>query len=420
MRHYLRQLGSLGAPFTVYLTGRAVSDVGDQVAPLALAFCAMRYFNNGPAALGLMIASAGVPRLALVLVGGALVDRRPPGMLIALSDACRSIVQTASGLLLLGGYRNLLVLCLLQLVYGAASAFGSPAVLSSPPRLVTSERLQQANALLLSARGFARVVGPLLGGLLATIALPAVGLLLDGASFLFASVTAFLIKELRGDVADTGENNVLKEIGHGIRVFLARRWLVAFTVYFAAYQLVVLPIVYIFGPVVSSRQPMGAAYWGAAMSAAGIGALLAGWWMTIRPKNISVPIVLALSALELPFLLSLALGAGLPLLLPAAAVWGFLAMVWAVFYETLLQSQLPLEVLGRANAIDEIVSTALKPLGYAAVGLLAGIASTQGWFVFASVVFALSTVALAFSPQIRSLSAVTEDNALAYEGPASG
>ena len=63
--------------FRLLLGGSAISALGDQFTLVALPWLVLKLTGN-PAALGLVLATAALPRAAFVLIGGAVVDRLSP------------------------------------------------------------------------------------------------------------------------------------------------------------------------------------------------------------------------------------------------------------------------------------------------------------------------------------------------------
>ena len=80
MPHVLRWLG-----------GFATSLVGNQIYLVALAWVAVQ--TTTPANVGWILVAGAIPQAALLLVGGALVDRLGPKRVILVSDVLRTVVM---------------------------------------------------------------------------------------------------------------------------------------------------------------------------------------------------------------------------------------------------------------------------------------------------------------------------------------
>jgi MFS family permease len=92
-------------------------------------------------------------------------------------------VQAVAGGLIISGHATIWALAVLALVYGLADGFVIPTSQGLIPAIVSSTRLQQANALLGLSRSIVGVLGPALGGVLVGVGSPGGALLVDAASF---------------------------------------------------------------------------------------------------------------------------------------------------------------------------------------------------------------------------------------------
>lgn len=72
MAHVLRH-----RDFRLLWLGQATSLIGDQFAMIAMPWLVL-WLTDDPLALGTVLALAGIPRAAFMLIGGAIVDRFSP------------------------------------------------------------------------------------------------------------------------------------------------------------------------------------------------------------------------------------------------------------------------------------------------------------------------------------------------------
>ena len=92
-------------------------------------------------------------------------------------------VQAVAGTLVVTGHATVWMLVVLALVFGLADGFVIPTSQGLIPAVVSTVRLQQANALLGLSRSILGVLGPALGGVLVAAGSPGGALLVDAASF---------------------------------------------------------------------------------------------------------------------------------------------------------------------------------------------------------------------------------------------
>src|SRR5262245_6992532 len=167
--------------------GRATSELGSSLVPVALAFAVVD-LTDSASALGLVLATGFVSRIALLLLGGVVADRLPRQRVMLGADAARAVTQAVVAVLLFTDEARLWQLLVLFALYGAADAFFAPASTGLVPEVVTADRLQQANALLALTTSASAVVGPALSGLLVALLGSGTVFALDAATFAVSSL----------------------------------------------------------------------------------------------------------------------------------------------------------------------------------------------------------------------------------------
>ena len=115
-------------------------------------------------------------------------DRLPRHLVLVAAATVQGAVQAVAGGLIVSGHATVWSLAVLALVYGLADGFVIPTSQGLIPAIVSSTRLQQANALLGLSRSLVGVLGPALGGVLVALGSPGGALLVDAASFGLAAL----------------------------------------------------------------------------------------------------------------------------------------------------------------------------------------------------------------------------------------
>ena len=281
-----------------------ISLTGDQFTLIGLPWLTLK-LTGDPMALGLVLAVAGIPRAAFILLGGAIVDRYSPKRVLIASK----YVNTALlGILAALVYANALTLPLLYVLaaaIGLASAFAYPAGSSIMPFVVPREALAKANGLMMGIRQVTFFIGPLIAGLVIALfgadglgapglnggvaaasemAAEATGLAVvfafDAFSFLASAVMLHGIRMLPHPGAGTAAGGtapagVFRMMLDGIRAVAADRELRALFIYMALVQVLVIGPMQVGLPVFAeSRLDGGAASFGTIMAANGAGVLL--------------------------------------------------------------------------------------------------------------------------------------------------
>jgi MFS family permease len=387
-------------PFRLLFLAQATSMVGDQIAPIAVAFAVLD-LTGSASDLGLVLAARTFPLVVFVLAGGVWADRVSRHRLMMLSDVGRLVTQGLLAGLLIAGVAEIWEVIVLQALNGTATAFFRPASTGLTPATVGPENLQSANALIFFTMSAAQVLGPAIGGTLVATLGAGWGVAADAATF--AASAAFLSRIRLPGRVDAARASFLSDLRGGWHAVRSRTWLWVMILLFALFQVLVLATFFVLGPVIADRDLGGAAAWAFITGGWGVGAVL-GALAGLRLR-FERPLVAcnATIILVVPPMLLMAAGASTAVVAVAAVGAGFAMSLGAIVYETAFQENVPDEFLSRAAAYDWMGSTALRPLGYAAVGPIAaqvGVGTTLGAAGIATVAVMLGSLTI---PAIREL-----------------
>src|SRR5882724_13236515 len=89
--------------FRLLFTGQVVSQFGDSITPVALAF-ALLDLTGRVADLGYVFAARSVPLVGFLLIGGVFADRLPRRAVMVGADLIRLCTQASTAVLLLSGH----------------------------------------------------------------------------------------------------------------------------------------------------------------------------------------------------------------------------------------------------------------------------------------------------------------------------
>ena len=133
-------------PFRLLFLGRTLSGVGDAIVPVAVAFAVL---DLGDATdLGIVLGCQSAARVIFLVVGGVWADRLPRQLVMMGADVVRAVVQALIALAFFTDAIQIWELAAGGVLFGIASAFFNPASTGLVPQLVSTGRLQEANALL--------------------------------------------------------------------------------------------------------------------------------------------------------------------------------------------------------------------------------------------------------------------------------
>jgi MFS family permease len=390
--------------FRLLFAGQVLSLIGDRVMLVALPFAVLEA-GGDVEAVGLVVAAELVPFLVFALVGGVVSDRSDRRRILIASDVGRLVVQAVGGALLLADAATPVTLGALAALYGTADAFFQPAFTGLLPQTVSHPgQLQPANALRGMSFSVSSIAGPALAGVLVAAVGAGAALLFDAASF---AVSVACLARLRPVVAAAGTEETpppfLEAMRAGWREVRGRRWIVAGLGAMCAYHAIVLPAVFVLGPVAVSDRLGGPGAWAAVVVAFGIGSIVGDLSMLrFRPRHALLVAALALIAASCQ---AAVYGSGLGLVATCAlqCLAGVGVTVFFTLWEVSLQEHVPGESLSRVSSFDYLSATALMPVGTALAGPVADALGTQTTLLLMSGAGVACALAFLAVPEVRRL-----------------
>lgn len=358
--------GPLRVPaFRWLFAGQAVSAVGDQVFPVAVAALVVQ--RGGTAGeLGLVLAARFAALVLFALLGGVWADRLPRVAVLRGADLLRLLALVGLAAATATGRPPVPVLAALVFLVGAGEAFFRPAFGALLPTVLPQDALGAGNAMSSASQHVALVVGPGLAGALLLVTGPSTVFAVDAVTFAVSLGTLLQVREPAHRPAP--RRRVGQEMAEGVRAVLARPWVGAVLLMATAQLLLVVAPCTVLLPLVVHESGAPASTYGLVLAVGAVGGLLgalacARW----RPRH---PGRAGLLLLTLYALAPLALLAEAPAPVLAAA-W-FLASLglspFIIWWETALQAAVPRHLLARVVALDWLCSLALLPAGLALTG----------------------------------------------------
>jgi MFS family permease len=390
--------------FRLLFAGQVLSLVGDRVMLVALPFAVLEA-GGDVSEVGLVVGAQLVPFVLFALVGGVLSDRSDRRRVLIGSDLARLVVQAVAGALLVADVADPLTLGVLAALYGTADAFFQPAFTGLLPQTVSHPgQVQPANALRGMSFSVSSIAGPSLAGLLVATVGAGGAFLFDAASF---AVSVACLLRLRPRVAAAAVEETpppfLVAMRAGWREVRTRPWLLAGLGAMATYHAIVLPAVYVLGPVSVSERLGGPGAWAAVVVSFGAGSILGDvLLLRVRPRHAMRVAALALIVASCQ---AAVYGSGLGLMgtcvLQCAAGVG--VTTFFTLWEVSLQEHVPGDALSRVSAFDFLAATALMPVGTALAGPVAAALGTQATLLGMSALGVACALALLAVPEVRRL-----------------
>jgi MFS family permease len=387
--------------FRLLFLGQALSVVGDRMTAVVLPFAVLS-IGGSATDVGLVAAAGFLPFIFLGLIGGVVADRIERRRILIASDLLRLATQATAGILLISGAAEVWHLALLTAAFGAADSFFSPAFSGLMPLTIAEpHHLQPANALRGMSFSTGSIVGPALGGVFVAAIGEGGALLVDAGTF---AVSVLCLLALRPRTVERGDPEPFAaDLRGGWREVRARTWVWAFLLGMVVYHVIVLPSIYVLGPVLMADELDGATSWAIITIAFGLGSIVADvLLLRWRPPFAlrAAAVALAIASCQ-----AVIIGSGLPVL-AIAAVEFLAAMGVSAFFtlwETSLQEHIPEGSISRVSSYDYVASAGMMPIGVILAGPVSEAVGIHETLAAMSVVGAAFAVALLAVPSIRNL-----------------
>jgi len=260
-------------PFQRYIIGSAISDTGTWMQVMAQGWV-LSTLTDRALVLGMVNLAAGLPTLALTMIGGSAADRYDKRMILIVTQVVQIALAITLGLLVLWGYVQIWHILVLAALLGVVIAFEMPALSALVPELVRKDQIASAIALDRSVFHGSRLLGPFLAGLLVTWWGAAVAFFANAFSFVALIISMLLIpRRTVGTAAEEAERR--SGLMEGVRYVRKDRTILSLIALIAMTTVFVYPIVAVMLPLyVRNILGLGAGEMGTLMAVSGSGSLV--------------------------------------------------------------------------------------------------------------------------------------------------
>lgn len=361
--------------FRIFWLGSSVNKLGTGVNGVVTPLFAVTALHAGALQVGLLTAATWLPWLLVGLPAGAWVDRLPRRPILVSAS-------TLSMLLMLGiwtaartGTATIALLLFVALAVGIAGVFANTAGVVFLPSLAGPDHLTEANAKLQASEAVALVAGPSLGGVLAGLSGPSLGLLLDAVSFAFSAVCLVLIRCQERTPPSRRRNRLARDVAEGMRLVLRDPLLRVMTASAAVANLAMtgtegLAVVFL-----KRTLHIGSSWIGVLVASWGIGATvgaLAATRVAARIGSARTLLVATLAGSPFGFLVPLSTGGGGLVLFVLGALVPFVGVaMYNVVAGSFRQHYCAPGTLGRVTATMKCFLYGAAPVGAVTGGAMA-------------------------------------------------
>jgi MFS family permease len=412
-----------------WLTAYTASLIGDGVYFVALGWAAQKV--AGPAEVGLVMATAAVPRALLMLGGGVVADRVDPRRIVLGSDAVRCALVLAVAAALALTSPGLWLLVLVALVFGVVDALFVPAVGALPPRLTDAGQFARVTGMRSLAMRLSQVTAAPLAGFTLGFGGAPVAFAVAGALFAASLPLLFSLRIRPGagtagarageaGAAGTGKQAASSgpgtELLDGLRYIRRHPLVRPLVLALAVSELGLSSVLNVGFLLLNAERGWGPSGYGWVVGAFGAGAaagaalIAAAGWVPRAGLALSGSLALAsASAGVLGYVPVLGVAAG------CAALAGLAAGAAESLGTSLVQNATEPACLGRVTSVVMLTMVGLAPLSYPAAGAAISAWGTGPVFAGAAALSACGVVYLLLSPVARRAELPRARAALAQE-----
>ena len=385
--------------------GQSVSSFGDGVSTVALTLLILSTTHSA-SKLSWFVAARMIPLVVFLLLGGAIVDRFSRRTLLLISDTARAVLTGILVVMLGTGVLRFWELLVFGVLFGAFDAVFMPAISALTPEIVSEDLLPAMNAVRPLANNLmGQMIGPAVGGAIAAVSTTwAIGV--DCATFVVSSASLFAMKPTPAPIRTLG-TSMLSEVRAGVRYMRSIRWFLSgLSVVTFMNALVFVPMsvlipYFLLHDLHTSKILVG--YTFAVMGLSGaVGALVAANLKTPKRRirtAFTYWMIASLSALVFAF----ATDWWEVLLFPLVS--SPMMLLGNVIWESMMQTEIPKEMLGRATSVDWFLSLGLSPVGLIIAGLLANEWGVRTYFIVFSIACTVPGLWMVISRRINAVDA---------------
>lgn len=386
--------------FRLLLAGQTTSQLGAQIAGVALPLLAVVSLHATPFEVGMLGAASTLAFAVLGLPAGAWIDRVRRRPVLIASDAVRAVLLATIPLAALLGVLSMWQLLVVSLLAGIARVFFDVGYRSYLPAVIGRERVLAGNSSLEFVRASGQVAGPALGGVLVSLVGAASVLLVQAGTFAVSALCLVGIRAREEAPARSasGPRRMRTEIAEGLG-FVFRSRVLRATASASALSNFSFAIASAVNMVFLSRTlGLSAALIGAVIAIGSV-TVMVGAAFTTRLARAVGPVRIVWLSLAVTAPLSLLGAFAQPgwwtlLIVLGIAAGEFGQIVYAITQVSVRQQVCPDRILGRVNATMQVLVMGLFPVGAIVGGILGDVIGPRWTLIVAGLLLLVCPVML--------------------------
>ncbi|MEI6763791.1 MAG: MFS transporter [Actinomycetes bacterium] len=386
--------------FQRFLAARLISNFGNGMGTIALAFGILHMRGGSATELGIVVGSTSLAYLFVSPFGGVIADRYGRIRMAAITDTWGGIVLLVQAIWFTTGHVPFWFLLFAQINFGVMWAIFWPALAGIVPALIDDEdHLMTGNALTQMTSNLMLILGSSIGGWIIATKGSSTALIIDSVTFIISGLMVLTLRHLT-IAPEPNENTMIDDLLHGWKVFLSFRWIVIVVFGFSSVFMCWSAIDSVLGPLLAIKKFHGASSWATIVAVEFFG-YLAGSLIAIkvRPKYPMRFLLLGTYAI-CGYLIALAFSNSVWIIAVFAFFFGINFDLWGAIWSTSLQREVPKESLSRVSAFDGMGTLLTRPIGVAVAAPLAGAIGLQSTFLWMAALCAIVITAMLAFPAV--------------------
>ena len=381
---------------------RFISNFGNGMGPIALAFGILALPNGSANMLGLVLGVTTVLFLIMLPFGGVIADKYGRARMVGLTDMAAGLVLFIQVFYFANGSVPIAVLLITNGFFGLMWGIFWPAFSGLMPAVLPEAGLQKGNALNAFMTNGGVILGAAAAGLLIEFFGVAFTLAIDAASFFISGVMIFTFRHLTPRAEHT-ENTMLDDLLHGWRVFLSFRWIVIIVGAFSFIVMCWAAAENVLGPLIALEHFNGPKSWSFVITAESAG-LIVGSIIAIKVKPKYPLRFLMLSSFTITFYIwSLAKPQSLLMIAFGAFLFGITLDLWGTLWATALQRKVPRDSLSRVSSFDAMGSMMFRPIGLAIAAPFSTLLGIENFLQILAAITVVAIIVPLLDPQVRNM-----------------
>ena len=381
---------------------RFISNYGNGMGPIALAFGILGLPNGSANLLGLTLGITTVIFLIMAPFGGVIADKYGRARMVGLTDMAAGLILFVQVAYFTTGNVPIAVLLIVNGCFGILWGIFWPAFSGVIPAVLPEAGLQKGNALNSLVTNSGMISGAASAGFLIDTFGVSVTLGIDAASFFISGILVFTFRHLTPR-AEHSENAMIDDLRHGWQVFLSFRWIVIIVAAFSFIVMCWAAAENVLGPLIALEHFNGAKSWSYVITAESIG-LVVGSLIAIKVKPKYPMRFLMLSSFPITFYIAaLAKPQSLAVIAVGAFLFGITLDLWGTLWSTALQRKVPRDSLSRVSSFDAMGSLMFRPIGLAIAAPLSTWLGIENFIYILAAVTVVAIVLPLFSSEVRNM-----------------